>query len=108
MIATVTHPCKTRWMIIDEAFNAATLIEFLATPSKDAGKQVFFILDNLRVRHRKPVKAWAAEHQDKFALFYLPTHRPELNPGAPKRRPQACHRDESATTPKGQTKTRRH
>ena len=29
MIATVTNQGKTRWMIIDEAFNADKLIEFL-------------------------------------------------------------------------------
>ena len=71
MIATVTHQGKTRWMIIDEAFNADKLIEFLEALIKDAGKKVFLILDNLRVHHSKPVKAWVAERQDKIELFYL-------------------------------------
>ncbi len=47
---------------------------------KDAGKKVFLILDNLRVYHSKPVKAWVAERQDKIELFYLPSYSPELNP----------------------------
>ena len=47
---------------------------------KDAGRKVFLILDNLRVHHSKPVKAWAAERQDKIQLFYLPSYSPELNP----------------------------
>ena len=80
MIATVTNQGKTRWMIIDEAFNADKLIEFLAALIKDAGKKVFLILDNLRVHHSKPVKAWVAERQDKIELFYLPSYSPELNP----------------------------
>ena len=80
MIATVTNQGKTRWMIIDEAFNADKLIEFLETLVKDAGKKVFLILDNLRVHHSKPVKAWAAERPDKIELFYLPGYSPELNP----------------------------
>ena len=80
MIATVTNQGKTRWMIIDEAFNSDKLIEFLAALIKDAGKKVFLILDNLRVHHSKPVKAWVAERQDKIELFYLPSYSPELNP----------------------------
>jgi transposase len=80
MIATVTNQGKTRWMIIDEAFNSDKLIEFLEALIKDAGRKVFLILDNLRVHHSKPVKAWAAEHKDKIELFYLPSYSPELNP----------------------------
>ncbi len=80
MIATVTNQSKTRWMIIDEAFNADKLIEFLEALIKDAGKKVFLILNNLWHHHSKPVKAWAAERQDKIELFYLPSYRPELNP----------------------------
>lgn len=71
---------KTQWMIIDEAFNADKLIEFLEALIKNAGKKVFLILDNLRVLHSKPGTAWSAERQDKIELFYLPSCSPELNP----------------------------
>jgi len=80
MIATVTNQGKTRWMIIDEAFNSDRLIEFLEALIKDAAKKVFLILDNLRVHHSKPVKAWVEERKDKIELFYLPSYSPELNP----------------------------
>ena len=80
MIATVTNQGKTRLMIIDESFNADKLIEFLEALIKDAGKKVFLILDNLRVHHSKPVKAWLAERTDKIEVFYLPSYSPELNP----------------------------
>ena len=80
MIATVTNQGKTRWMIIDEAFNADRLIEFLQGLIKDAGRKVFLILDNLRVHHSKPVKAWAEKHKNQIELFYLPSYSPELNP----------------------------
>lgn len=80
MIATVTNQGKTRWMIIDEAFNADKLIEFLQALIKDAGKKVFLIVDNLRVHHAKPVKAWLAEHSNQIEMFYLPSYSPELNP----------------------------
>lgn len=80
MIATVTNQGKTRWMIIDEGFNADKLIEFLDALIKDAGRKVFLILDNLRVHHSKPVKTWVEEHKEKIELFYLPSYSPELNP----------------------------
>jgi transposase len=80
MIATVTNQGKTRWMIIDDAFNSDKLIEFLQALIQDAGKKVFLILDNLRVHHSKPVKAWVEERKDKIELFYLPSYSPELNP----------------------------
>ena len=80
MIATVTNRGKARWMIIDEAFNSERLIEFLEALIKDAGKKVFLILDNLRVHHSKPVKAWLAERANQIEVFYLPSYSPELNP----------------------------
>jgi transposase len=80
MIATVTNQGKARWMIIDDAFNADKLIEFLGALIKDTDKKVFLILDNLRVHHSKPVKAWLAERTDKIEVFYLPSYSPELNP----------------------------
>ena len=80
MIATVTNQGKTRWMIIDDAFDAKKLIEFLAALIKEAGKKVFLILDNLRVHHSKIVKAWVAERKDQIELFYLPSYSPQLNP----------------------------
>lgn len=80
MIATVTNQGKARWMIIDDAFNADKLIEFLKALIKDAGKKVFLIVDNLRVHHAKLVKAWLLDHQDEIEMFYLPSYSPELNP----------------------------
>lgn len=41
---------------------------------------MFLILDNLRVHHAKPVKAWLAEHKEEIEVFYLPSYSPELNP----------------------------
>ena len=80
MIATVTNQGKTRWMIIDEAFDAEKLIEFLQALTQDAGKKVFLILDNLRVHHSRLVKAWVAERHNQIELFYLPSYSPQLNP----------------------------
>lgn len=80
MLATVTNRGKTRWMIIDDAFNSDRLIEFLGALIKDTRRKVFLILDNLRVHHSKPVKAWVAKRNKRIELFYLPSYSPELNP----------------------------
>jgi transposase len=83
MISTVTNQGKSSWMIIEEAFNAQRLIEFLqalVTEGQRSGKKVFLILDNLRVHHSKLVKAWLADKKDKIEVFYLPSYSPELNP----------------------------
>lgn len=80
MISTVTNQGKTRWMIIEEAFNSDRLIEFLEALIKDADRKVFLILDNLRVHHSKPVKTWLEDHEEQIEVFYLPSYSPELNP----------------------------
>ena len=80
MISSVTNQGKCRWMVIDGAFNADRLIEFMKYLIKDAQRKIFLILDNLRVHHSKPVKQWAEKHKEDIALFYLPSYSPELNP----------------------------
>ena len=80
MISTVNNQGKSRWMIIDGAFNSDRLIEFFEALVKDAPCKVFLILDNLGVHHSKPVKAWLAAHVEQMEVFYLPSYSPELNP----------------------------
>jgi transposase len=84
MIATVTNQGKTRRMILDDAFDAEKLIEFLAALIKDAGKKVSLVLDNLRVHHSKIVKAGVTERKDQIELFCLPSYSPQFNPEKPK------------------------
>ena len=80
MISTVTNQGKTRWMIIDGAFNSQKVIEFLEALVKDATSKVFLILDNLKVHHSKLVTEWLADKMEKIELFFLPAYSPELNP----------------------------
>ena len=80
IISTVTNRGTMRWKIFDGALNADILIDFLKRLVKDAGRKVYLILDNLKVHHSKPVKAWLAEHIDEIEVFYLPSYSPELNP----------------------------
>lgn len=80
VISSVTNKGVMRWKIFDGALNADILIDFLKRLVKDAGRKVYLILDNLKVHHSKPVKAWLAEHIDEIEVFYLPSYSPELNP----------------------------
>lgn len=80
IISTVTNKGQMRWKIFDGALNADILIDFMGRLIKGADKKVFLILDNLRVHHSKPVKAWLAKHLDAIEVFYLPSYSPELNP----------------------------
>lgn len=47
---------------------------------KEAGREVFLRLDNLRVPHSNLVKGWIAERADLIELFYLPSYSLQLNP----------------------------
>ncbi|MFM7461793.1 MAG: IS630 family transposase [Burkholderiales bacterium] len=80
MISSVSNQGRMRWMIIEGSFNSDRLIEFMRLLVKDADKKVFLVLDNLRVHHSKPVKAWLAENKSTVEVFYLPAYSPDLNP----------------------------
>jgi len=80
IISTVTNKGTMRWKIFNGALNADILIDFMKRLVRDAGRKVYLILDNLRVHHSKPVKAWLAEHRHEIEVFYLPSYSPELNP----------------------------
>ena len=60
MISAVSNRGLMRFMLYDGALNAARFIAFLRRLIKDAGQKVVLIVDNLKVHHAKPVKAWVA------------------------------------------------
>lgn len=102
MISSVTNQGKARWMIVDKAFDAGKLIEFVAALIGDTDKKVFLILDNLRVHHSRKVKAWLAERPGKIELFWPAQLQPRTQPRrTPERRPQA-----SSAPPRARTKAR--
>jgi transposase len=80
VISSVTNKGQMRWMAFDGALNSDILIDFLRRLVKDAGRKIYLILDNLRVHHSKPVKAWLAEHEDQIEVFYLPATAPSSTP----------------------------
>lgn len=82
MISSITNQGKVRFMLYEEKMNSAMFIKFLKRLISDAPKKVFLIVDNLKVHHSRPVKAWlqGKEVGAKIELFYLPSYAPELNP----------------------------
>lgn len=75
---------KVRFKSFEGAMNAAILIDFMKRLVQEArrknGAKVFLVLDNLKVHHAKPVKAWLAQNKAHIEVFYLPSYSPELNP----------------------------
>ena len=80
MISSITNQGQVRFMFYRDNMNSKRLIEFMRRLTKDAGRKVFLILDNLKVHHSKIVQAWLEKNKDKIEVFYLPSYSPELNP----------------------------
>jgi transposase len=80
VISTVTNKGQMRWKIFEGALNSDILIDFMRRLVRDASRKIYLILDNLRVHHSKPVKAWLARHKTGLEVFFLPSYSPELNP----------------------------
>lgn len=68
-------------MVYQGALHAALLIKFMERLVRQMkGRKVDLLLDNLRVHHRAPVKAWREDHQEQIMVHHLPSYSPELNP----------------------------
>ena len=81
VMSAVTNRGSARWMVYQGALHAALLIRFMKRLVRQMqGRKVYLILDNLRVHHSAPVKAWLAEHPAEIAVHHLPSYSPELNP----------------------------
>ena len=78
LISAVTNKGELRWMVLDGAVQAPSLLRFLARLVRDAGRKVFLVLDRLPVHRSAKVRAWLAGRQAEIEVFYLPGHSPEL------------------------------
>ena len=80
LISAVTNKGELRWMVLDGAVKAPSLIRFLGRLIQDANGKVFLIWDNLPVHQAQVVRGWLAERMEQIEVFYLPSYSPELNP----------------------------
>jgi transposase len=80
LIAAVSNRGLMRFMLYEGALNVERFLAFLRRLTKDAGRKVFLIVDNLKVHHARKVKAWVASHAHEIELFFLPSYAPDHNP----------------------------
>ena len=80
LISAVTNKGELRWMVLDGAIKAPSLLRFLARLVRDADGKVFLILDRLPVHRSAKLRAWLAGRDAEIEVFYLPGYSPELNP----------------------------
>ena len=80
LISAVTNKGELRWMVLDGAVKAASLLRFLGRLVRDADGKVFLILDRLPVHRARSVGDWLAGRRAEIEVFHLPPYSPELNP----------------------------
>lgn len=79
-ISTITNHGEVRFMTYTQAMTAALFLVFLGRLLRSTTGKVFLIVDRLRAHMTPAVQAWAAAHQDRIEVFYLPRYAPERNP----------------------------
>ena len=80
LISAVTNKGELRWMVLDGAVKAPSLLRFLGRLVRDAGRKVFLVLDRLPVHRSAKVRAWLAGREAEIEVFHLPPYSPDLNP----------------------------
>src|SRR5689334_13655610 len=80
MIAAVSNRGLMRFMFYEKALNADLFLAFLRRLTKDAGRKVILIVDNLKVHKAGRVRAWLESHRHEIELVYLPSYAPDHNP----------------------------
>ena len=80
MISAVSNRGLMRFMLYEGALNADGFLAFLRRLTKDAGRKVVLIVDNLKVHKAVKVQAWVESHAHEIELFHLPSYAPDHNP----------------------------
>jgi transposase len=80
LIAAVSNRGLMRFMLYERALNADRFIAFLRRLTKDAGRKVILIVDNLKVHKAGKVQAWVEGHRHEIEPVYLPSYAPDHNP----------------------------
>jgi transposase len=81
LISAVSNRGELRWMVLDGAVKAPSLLRFLSRLVRDVDGKVFLILDRLPVHRSAKVRGWLTGREAEIEVFYLPGYSPELNPG---------------------------
>ena len=66
LVSAVTNRGEVRWMVLDGAIKAPSLIRFLERLVRGAGRKGFLILDRLQVHRARLVRDWLAGREDQI------------------------------------------
>jgi hypothetical protein len=82
MISTVGNRGKVQFMIYSDNINADRSMDVIKQLIKSREREIFFILDNLRVHHSHIVKEWVKneEVKEKLEVFWHHLIRPNSIP----------------------------
>ena len=94
LISALTNRGELRWMVLDGAVKAPTLIRFLGRLVRDARRKVFLILDRLQAHRARLTRDWLADHRSEIEVHYLPPYSPQLVWG------QSCQALDAITSPR--------
>ncbi len=80
LISTISNEGSVHFMTYKQTMTAALFITFLERLLGETTRKIFLIVDRLKAHEAKKVEAWAADHQERIEIFFLPRYVPERNP----------------------------
>ena len=80
LISTISNKGSVHFLTSKQTMTAALFITFLEQLLGETTGKIFLIVDRLKAHEAKKVDAWAAAHQERIEIFYLPRYAPERNP----------------------------
>jgi transposase len=80
LISTISNEGSVHFMTYQPTMTAALFITFLERLLSETTGKIFLIVDRLKAHEAEKVEAWAADHQERIEIFFLPRYAPERNP----------------------------
>ena len=80
MVSAISPRGELRFRIHEGSFRAEHFIEFCKQLMKDAGNDIFLIVDGSPVHTARKTKEFVQSTGGKLNLFFLPGYSPQLNP----------------------------
>lgn len=80
ILSSLTNQGLLRFMLFGPRLTAVVFITFLQQVLRSTPRQIFLIVDNLRVQRSRRVAEWVAAHAERIEWFFLPNYSPDPNP----------------------------
>jgi transposase len=79
-LSAISNRGRLHFRVFSGRFDAELFIDFLRRLCRQLGRKLYLIVDGHPVHRSRKVKDWLARHEERIALFFLPSYSPELNP----------------------------